>query len=63
MVSTRQEYPGYAPGTILGERFRIVRPVGAGGMGIVYEAIDLKLDRQLYREREIREGEEVPAPE
>ncbi|HXA50571.1 MAG TPA: tetratricopeptide repeat protein, partial [Candidatus Acidoferrum sp.] len=47
MVSSRQEYSGYQPGTILGDRFRITRPVGAGGMGLVYEAIDLKLDRRV----------------
>ena len=39
--------PGAPPGTVLGERFRIVRAVGAGGMGIVYEAVDLKLDRPV----------------
>jgi hypothetical protein len=29
----------------LGERFRIIRKVGQGGMGIVYEAMDRELDR------------------
>jgi len=47
MNSSEAEPRGFAPGTILGERFRIVRAVGHGGMGVVYEAIDQKLDRQV----------------
>lgn len=31
----------------LGERFRIIRKVGQGGMGIVYEAMDRELDRRV----------------
>jgi serine/threonine protein kinase len=37
----------FEEGTLLGERFRIVRAVGQGGMGIVYEAMDLQLDRPV----------------
>ena len=47
MTPIREEDPGFAPGTILGERFRIVRAVGSGGMGTVYEAVDLRLDRRV----------------
>ena len=47
MAPTGQERPPFAPGTTLGERFRVVRVVGAGGMGIVYEATDLKLNRRV----------------
>ncbi len=36
-----------SPGTLLAERFRIVREVGRGGMGLVFEAIDEKLDRRV----------------
>ncbi len=35
------------PGEILAGRYRIVRPIGAGGMGEVYEAEDLDLGAQV----------------
>jgi tetratricopeptide (TPR) repeat protein len=37
----------FPSGTILADRFRIVRAVGVGGMGLVYEAIDQTLDRRV----------------
>jgi len=36
-----------ATGTRLGNRYRIVRAIGAGGMGEVYEAVDERLDRRV----------------
>lgn len=39
--TTSSELPG---GTILQDRYRIVRPLGRGGMGAVYEGLDLRLD-------------------
>jgi hypothetical protein len=37
----------YAPGTLLSGRFRIVAPLGRGGMGEVYRAEDLKLEQTV----------------
>src|SRR5882762_6296550 len=35
------------PGTILGERYEIIRLLGQGGMGAVYQAHDRELERQV----------------
>jgi formylglycine-generating enzyme required for sulfatase activity/cephalosporin-C deacetylase-like acetyl esterase/predicted Ser/Thr protein kinase len=37
----------FSEGTLLAERFRIVRFIAAGGMGEVYQAIDTRLGRQV----------------
>jgi Flp pilus assembly protein TadD/TolB-like protein len=37
----------FKPGELLDDRFRIVREVAQGGMGIVYEAMDEKLERRV----------------
>ena len=39
------EAPSFAPGELLLDRFRIVRFIGRGGMGEVYEAEDPQLGR------------------
>ncbi|HJT87103.1 MAG TPA: hypothetical protein VJ732_04585, partial [Bryobacteraceae bacterium] len=39
--------PALEPGQVLDGRFRIVRHVARGGMGVVYEALDEKLDRRI----------------
>src|SRR5262249_48509523 len=44
--ASRSEHP-FEPGTLLEGRFRIVREVAQGGMGVVYEATDEKLERRI----------------
>ncbi len=66
------EHP-FEAGEILDGRFRIVREVAQGGMGIVYEATDEKLERKValkcaksgYRKRlppEVRHATEISHP-
>jgi len=45
-ANSGEEHP-FEPGALLDERFRIIREVAQGGMGIVYEATDEKLDRRI----------------
>src|SRR5262245_19558119 len=59
------------PGTIIAGRFRIVAPVGRGGMGEVYHAEDMKLGHAVALKfvdaseatlREVRAGREIAHP-
>ena len=66
------EHP-FEPGDLLEDRFRIMREMAQGGMGIVYEAADEKLDRRIalkcaktgFRKRlppEVRNASEISHP-
>ena len=66
------EHP-FEPGELLDGRFRIVREVAQGGMGVVYEAVDEKLERRIalkcakigFRKRlppEVRNASEISHP-
>src|SRR5579872_4691409 len=66
------EHP-FEPGELLDGRFRIVREIAQGGMGIVYEAEDEKLQRRIalkcaktgFRKRlppEVRNATEISHP-
>ena len=37
----------HKPGDAIGDRYRIVRPLGSGGSGTTYEAEDLEIDRRV----------------
>jgi serine/threonine protein kinase len=66
------EHP-FDPGELLDDRFRIVREIAQGGMGVVYEAVDEKLQRRIalkcaktgFRKRlppEVRNATEISHP-
>jgi len=70
--SAEAEEP-FAPEELVDARFRIVREVARGGMGIVYEAVDERLERRIaikcakagFRKRlppEVRSASEISHP-
>jgi serine/threonine protein kinase/tetratricopeptide (TPR) repeat protein len=47
VIAAPPQPSGFRPGQILAGRFRIVRELAHGGMGVVYEAHDEKLQRRI----------------
>jgi serine/threonine protein kinase len=48
-----------APGTILQSRYRVVRPLGRGGMGAVYEVVDLRLGHTVALKQTLTGDQEL----
>jgi serine/threonine protein kinase/predicted negative regulator of RcsB-dependent stress response len=46
-IVTQDAIKQLSPGTLLGERYEIIRLLGQGGMGAVYQARDRELDREV----------------
>ena len=46
-------------GTVVHDRYRVLRAIGAGGMGAVYEAVDLRLRNSVALKRMTARGEEA----
>src|SRR4051794_294353 len=46
-TSSSRSQGRFAPGTLLGGRYRIISMLGKGGMGEVYRADDLTLDQSV----------------
>lgn len=49
-----------APGTVLYARYRILAPIGQGGMGAVYRAADLRLEGRVCAVKEIFTDSDLP---
>src|SRR6266851_5104929 len=47
LIPRQNRDPSFQSGDVLAERFRVIREVAHGGMGIVYEALDQKLGRRV----------------
>jgi hypothetical protein len=48
-----------APDTLIHGRYRIIRAIGKGGMGAVYEAFDLRLQSPVALKQMVVEGEQL----
>ncbi len=47
VVARQRIHRCFEPGELVGRRFKILRVAGEGGMGVVYEAFDEKLERRI----------------
>src|SRR5262249_5755015 len=46
-IAFKDSPPAFQAGEVVAERFEIIRDIGEGGMGVVYEAFDRKLGRRI----------------
>jgi serine/threonine protein kinase/tetratricopeptide (TPR) repeat protein len=46
-IAFKDAPPTFQTGELVAERFEIIREIGEGGMGVVYEAFDRKLNRRI----------------
>jgi eukaryotic-like serine/threonine-protein kinase len=46
-IAFKDAPPAFQTGEVVAERFEIIREIGEGGMGVVYEAFDRKLNRRI----------------
>ena len=54
MCACGYQVPLLQPGTILGQRYRIERTVGLGGMGAVYQVSDLRIPGKVWALKQMR---------
>jgi serine/threonine protein kinase len=50
LIPREDPQPRFEPGTVLADRFRVERVVGEGGMAVVYEATDTRLEQRCALE-------------